>query len=159
VSDAVLWRIAAITPDYSADDLHGKGAQSGGGRWNRAGTLMVYCSSSIALACLETIVHYRVKTPLPLNRYLVRIDVPEEHYDKRTVFVLKDHPGWEVEPAGLVSIDWGTSWAQGNAALLAEVPSVIVPEETNLLINPRHPDIAQLHATLVRQWLYDSRLR
>jgi RES domain-containing protein len=159
VSGAVLWRIAAITPDYSADDVSGKGAEITGGRWNRAGTPMVYCASSIALACLETIVHYPVKNPLPLNRYLVRIEVPEEHYDKRTIFVLKDNPGWEVEPPGLVSIDWGTSWAQGNAALLAEVPSVIIPEETNLLINPRHPDIAHVRATLGRRWLYDSRLR
>lgn len=155
----MLWRIAAITPDYTADDLSGKGAETTGGRWNRAGTPMVYCASSIALACLETIVHYAVKNPLPLNRYLVRIEVPEEHYNRRTIFVPKDHPGWEVEPPGLVSMDWGTSWAGGNTTLIAEIPSVIIPEEPNLLINPRHPDLVHVHAVLSRRWLYDSRLR
>src|SRR5437763_13633524 len=69
------WRIAPDTPDYTADDLTGEGARQSGGRWNRVGTPMVYASGSIELACLETIVHLRAGD-LPLNRYLVQIELP-----------------------------------------------------------------------------------
>ena len=70
-----MWRIAADTPTYEADDLSGKGAELSGGRWNRKGTPLIYASVSRALACLETVVHL-TQTPLPLNRYLVEIRVP-----------------------------------------------------------------------------------
>ncbi|HVS77374.1 MAG TPA: RES family NAD+ phosphorylase, partial [Steroidobacteraceae bacterium] len=66
-----IWRIAPDTPDYVSDDLLGKGAERTGGRWNRKGTPMLYCSSTIALACLETLVHLSGGDPVPLNRYLV----------------------------------------------------------------------------------------
>jgi RES domain-containing protein len=53
----------------------------------------------------------------------------------------------------------GNSWAQSGASAILRVPSVIVPEEENILINPAHPDAAGITATKVRRWLYDPRLR
>jgi RES domain-containing protein len=153
-----LWRIATDTADYGSDDLSGKGAEVTGGRWNRKGVPMIYASSSIALACLETLVHLGGGHALPLNRYLVRIDVPDEPWASRTVFDATAHVGWDAEPPGLVSLDWGTQWAQGVAALLSAVPSIVVPEESNVLINPRHSDVAQITAVKVRKWTYDLRL-
>jgi len=46
----------------------------------------------------------------------------------------------------------------GGVSLLARVPSVVVPEEFNVLINPVHADIAGVEAEKVRKWLYDARL-
>ena len=154
-----LWRIASDTPSYGADDLTGKGAELTGGRWNRKGAPMVYSSVSIALACLETLVHLAGDVPLPLNRYLVEITVPQPLWDMRTRFDATRHIGWDAEPPGLVSLDWGTQWVQSLQALLAEVPAIVVPEESNVLVNPRHPDAAQLTARKVRRWTYDTRLR
>ena len=154
-----LWRITAETPSYGADDLTGKGAEVTGGRWNRKGTPLLYASGSAALACLETLVHLAGGMPLPLNRYLVEIRVPEPIWAARTRFEVTRHVGWDAEPAGLVSLDWGTRWAQSLQAVLAEVPSIVVPEEPNLLVNPRHPDAAQLSARKLRRWTYDQRLR
>jgi RES domain-containing protein len=153
-----LWRIAADTPDYGADDLSGLGAQKSGGRWNRKGTPVVYASHTIALACLETVVNLGGSIPLPLNRYLVRIDVPEDAWTSRTVFDPSLHTGWDAVPPGLVSLDRGTMWAKSNVSLLLEVPSVVVPEERNVLINPAHPTAATLVAKKVRRWTYDGRL-
>jgi len=65
--------------------------------------------------------------------------------------------GWDALPPGRVSIAWGTAWAQGGASCVAEVPSVVVPEEANLLINPRHPDARRIRARKLRRWLYDPR--
>lgn len=155
----VLWRIATDTPDYTADDLSGKGAEVSGGRWNRVGTPMIYASTSRALACLETIVHLAGDKPLPLNRYLVELRMPADSWTDRTTFDPAAYPGWDAEPAGMVSLDWGTQWAASTSTLLAEVPSIVVPEESNVLLNPRHVDVRRIGVTKIRKWLYDERLR
>ena len=152
-----LFRIATDTPDYQADDLSGAGANATGGRWNRVGTPLVYLSSSRALACLETVVHL-VADALPLNRYLVEITIPSDAWDRRTVLSPNDHVGWDAQPAAQVSLDWGTAWANAGKALIAEVPSVIVPEESNYLLNPAHSDCQAVSAVKIRKWTYDGRL-
>ena len=156
---ATFWRIATDTPEYTADDLSGAGAERSGGRWNARGTPLVYASGSRALACLETVVHLGGAPALPLNRYLVRIDVPADLWAARSVFDAAQHVGWDALPAGRVSIAWGTTWAAEGATCLAEVPSVVVPEEANLLVNPHHPGARRIAATKLRRWLYDPRTR
>ena len=157
-----IWRIGTDTPDYTADDLAGIGAKSVGGRWNRPGVAVTYASDSIALACLETLVHLEAQY-LPLNRYLVRIEIPEGVFAKRVRFddcVPRDaRIGWDALPAGKVSIDFGSNWASSGVSALLEVPSVIVPEERNYLIHPSHPDCAKIRTLKVRRYDYDRRLR
>ena len=153
-----VWRIATDMPDYAADDLSGKGAEKTGGRWNRKGTPLLYTSTSIALACLETMVHLAGGHPLPLNHYLVRITISPNAWRKRTRFDPTTQVGWEAEPPGLVSMDWGTQWVRSASVLLAEVPSVVVPEESNILINPTHATASRLSVRKLRQWRYDMRL-
>lgn len=154
----ICWRIATDTPDYRADDLTGRGAELSGGRWNRAGTPMLYASESRALACLETLVHL-ARAPLPLNRYLVELTLPVDLWAARETFDPDRNPGWDAEPAGYVSLDWGTGWARARSSAIAEVPSVIVPEERNVLLNPLAPGFERVAARKVRRWLYDRRLR
>lgn len=154
-----VWRIATDTPTYEAHDLNGKGAELNGGRWNRAGRPVVYSASSIALACLETVVHLN-QAGLPLNRFLVRIDVPDGVWAARRILGVADLAvGWSAIPEGKVSLDVGDAWLQAGDSALLLVPSVIVPEEMNVLINVRHSDAAKIQATKVRHWLYDSRVR
>jgi RES domain-containing protein len=118
---------------------------------------MVYASASRALAYLETVV-YLAKVPLPLNRYLVEVRVPRDLWEVATAVDAPRFIGWDAEPAGKASFDWGTAWARGTSTLLALVPSVIVVEESNVLINPAHPDAKRLRAAKLRRWLYDGRL-
>lgn len=158
MSSVTLWRIAADAPEYSSDSLTGKGAEITGGRWNRKGTPLMYLSSSISLACLETLVHLSGGIALPLNRHLIRVEIAADLWTQRTVFDETANIGWDSEPAGVVSLDWGTKWAQAKTALLANVPSVIVPEERNILLNPAHPDSQLVTSKKVRRWLYDIRL-
>lgn len=61
-------------------------------------------------------------------------------------------------PGTLVSIDWGTPWARSRASLVAEVPSIMVPEESNILINPTYLGAARLQVSKLRKWSYDLRL-
>ena len=152
------WRIATDSPDYEADDTTGKGAELTGGRWNRRGVPVIYSSSSRALACLETVVHLAVGQLLPLNRYLVEIEIPGKLLRKKTQLDSADLVGWDAVPAGRTSIDWGASWLHSRETLVALVPSIVVPEEFNVLINPQHPDIKHVTFTKVRRWTYDPRL-
>lgn len=153
-----LWRIATDTRQYTADDLSGTGARLSGGRWNDVGTAVVYCSESRSLACLETVVHLNAGG-LPFNRYLVEIEVPDDIWAAAETAGPATLPvGWDAEPAGLESIRFGSAWAAGLRSAMLLVPSVIVPEEQNALINPSHPDAARITARKHRKWLYDPRL-
>jgi len=153
-----LWRIATDTRDTSANDLGGKGVEITGGRWNRPGRPVVYTATTIALACLETVVH--LNASLPLNRFLVRIDVPDAVWAARTVRDAASLPiGWSAIPEGRVSLDLGDAWLAEGASPLLVVPSVVVPEEMNVLVNPLHALAAAITAARMRPWFYDGRLR
>lgn len=150
-----VWRIAVDAPTYTAADLSGTGARLSGGRWNSQGTPMVYSASNISLAILET-VHYLSGGALPFNRYLVRIDIPDDVWDAKIVL---DTPpvGWDAIPAGLTARKAGDAWAASGASAVLLVPSVIVPDEYNVLINPTHGEAGAIMATSVKRWIYDPR--
>lgn len=153
-----VWRIASDTPTYQADDLSGAGAKATGGRWNETGVPVVYTSETRALAFLETVVHLNAGG-LPLNRYLVEVTIPDDIWaGARMETASSLDVGWEAEPAGQVSIQLGTAWLRSASAALLIVPSAIVPEESDVLINPGHADAARITAVKQRRWLYDPRL-
>jgi RES domain-containing protein len=153
-----LYRIGQDTPAYQADDMSGTGSMISGGRWNSVGTAVVYAATNRALAAMETLVHLN-SGAFPLNRYLIEITVPSDVWAKAKIENASTLAvGWDAEPAGIVSISFGTSWiASGSSALLI-IPSVMVPEENNVLINPAHPDAKKITALKVRKWIYDQRL-
>lgn len=154
-----LWRIAADTPAWTADDLQGKGAARTGGRWNEVGEAVTYASTSVSLAAWETRAHLGgMGTALPFNRYLVRIEVPDDVWAARRELATPWPVGWDAIPEGRVSRQLGSAWLASGASALFIVPSVIVPEEQNVLINPVHPDARRLQAVKVRRFLYDHRV-
>jgi formylglycine-generating enzyme required for sulfatase activity/RES domain-containing protein len=166
VSEAITsWRIASQGLTWKANDLSGNGSALNPGRWNSLDQPLVYSSSSIALACLETVVHLAGDDPLPFDRQLVRITIPSQHWRQRKIFSQEEFSGWGLPPTPQNAEDWlattrawGDAWLLDCHSLLAEVPSVIVPEESNLLLNPRHPAHGELVAEIVRPWVYDARL-
>jgi RES domain-containing protein len=117
---------------------------------------MMYASSSIALSVLETIVHLGA-TRMVFNRYLVAIDIPADLYRRREV--VKEPPeAWDSIPASFKSKQFGSEWVTAKRGLLLDVPSVIVPHERNVLINPLHSGLARLRATNLGRFVYDPRL-
>lgn len=154
-----LWRIAKHTATFRADDLSGGGAAATGGRWNSKGNHVVYASFSIALATLETLAHLGGGDINCRNRFLVEILVPESVWNKRdwrdTTML---PPTWIAEPPGMDSINIGDAWLTSGVSALLVVPSVIVHEEANILINPTHPDAKSITARVARQYVYDPRL-
>lgn len=116
---------------------------------------MIYSSASIALAALETL-SYLNPGALPFNRYLIRIEVPDDVW--AAAQALPALPGgWDAIPAGMTSRQVGDAWVAACSSALLIVPSVIVPDEHNVLINPAHPQASTILAVTVRKWLYDPR--
>lgn len=154
-----LWRIATETRTYRADDLSGRGAATNPGRWNDDGQAVVYCAPSIAMAVLETAAHIDT-TGLPLNRFLVAIDVPERAWAARTILTPATLPvAWRAIPAGSASVAEGSRWWAGGASAILQVPSAIVPEEPACVLNPNHADSAAFTAAVVRAFEYDRLFR
>ena len=154
-----LWRIAAETRKYAADDLSGTGAAASPGRWNDENEAVVYCAPTIAMAVLETAAHVD-DAALPLNKHLVEIDVPDGVWLQREEVEITALPAtWAAIPAGRASVMFGSEWLASLRSPLLLVPSVIVPEEPIALINPAHGDAARISAKVVRLFEYNRLFR
>ena len=143
-----LWRIAADTPLWTAEDMAGKGAAHKGARWNHAGEHVIYAAPSVSLAAWETRAHFGKGAKLPWNRYLARIDVPDDIWASRETLTRPPAIGWDAIPEGLVSRTAGSAWLGSGRTALLLVPSVVIVEEDNVLINPAHPDAKRITAIL-----------
>jgi RES domain-containing protein len=154
-----LWRIAKHTSEFSATDLSGRSARANGGRWNRKGQPLVYAATTIALATLETLAHLGGNIAIR-NTFLVHITVPASLWKLRVTVRACDLPvTWVAEPPSSTTIDYGTRWLKEMTSPLLLVPSVMVPEEYNVLINPRWPKVGRIAAAVTRQFIYDPRLQ
>lgn len=129
----ISWR---ITSHRNEDAVSGEGARLFGGRWNRPGLAAVYASEHLSLAVLESLVHLDTDTP-PRTRWVIRIELSEDLPVHR-VQTSSLEAGWEAvgSPACARA---GNAWLdQGDGAVLL-VPSALVPEEQNVILNPEHP--------------------
>lgn len=154
----ILWRIATETRQYKANDISGGAARSPG-RWNEPGQPVLYTAPTIAMAVLETAAHIN-DGGLPLNRYLVRLDVPAAVWRKRLELEpAMLPPTWDAVPAGATSAAIGAEWIKSSSSAVLLVPSVIVPEERAALVNPAHPDMNKIKAAVVRPFEYNRLFR
>lgn len=136
------------------DDLSGEGARLYGARWNNKGLPVVYTSTTISLSLLELFIH-KVSYDEIVSNFLITIeisglaDVPEIKLNK-----LKTD--WTTDESNTRWI--GDQFLTGNSSLLLKVPSAIIPEETNVLINPRHKDFKKVKVKASRAFEFDARL-
>ena len=154
-----LWRIAADTRQYRADDLSGGGAARRPGRWNDTGEAVIYAAPTISIAVLETAAHID-DAGLPLNRYLLELDVPDDVWALREELdVATLPPTWSAIPASHASVKIGSVWLASRRSPILLVPSVVVPEEQASLINPIHPESKRITARVVRLFEYNRLFR
>jgi RES domain-containing protein len=150
----VAWRLVKWQHRRSAFD--GEGARLVGGRWNLPGSTVVYASGSLALAALETFVHLgRAATELKFSA--IRIEIPEDVSVER--ITPKDLPArWRSEPPLQETMRMGTKWVQESRSAVLRVPSVIIPQEINLVLNPKHKEFGRLTIAPPESFTFDSRL-
>ncbi|KKJ78715.1 hypothetical protein WH95_01140 [Kiloniella litopenaei] len=137
-------------------DLSGKGGNYGAGRWHHKGYPVLYTASSRSLAALERFVHETAHT-LPRLKMLT-IWVPDnftvKHYTEKQL-----PKGWDQLPDTFVSRDFGSTWLEGQKTAGLQIPSAIVKDEYNLLINPNHPDANTIKIVDEADFYYDPRLQ
>lgn len=148
-----LWR---VSNKKHAPGLDGEGARRYGGRWNNRGIALVYSAPTISLATLEIFVHLDPRLP-PTNYVLIAIDVPDKA-SIETLDLAKLPKNWARYPAPPKLATIGDDWAKSRRSLLLKVPSAIVPEEHNILLNPLHDEIVQCSGQIIRSFEFDARM-
>lgn len=134
----------------------GNGAKWHGGRWNHKGSAAVYVSTSIALASLEILVHLQ-KESLLEQYALFTIDVPDTEVQLLENRYLPEN--WRDDPAPVATMELGSGWLESNSSLALIVPSTIIPQEKNALLNPRHPAFeTALQSAQRHNFSFDPRL-
>ncbi len=140
-----------------ARDVTGEGARLAGGRWNPVGIPVLYASESRALAALEYYVHIPAPRILPRRLAIVSYEVPES-VTTETVSIADLPADWRSYPAPPALQDLGREWVRRGRSFILRVPSALMPEETNLIFNPAHPDMRLLIIKDVQDFEFDTRL-
>lgn len=123
------------------------------GRWNTAGSPIIYTSEHYSTALLEKLVHGSGR--LPPNQHYIEITIPRGlSYE---VFSPPSLPGWDSLPA-TVSKDFGEKWCFERRSVILLVPSVVARPDSNILINPAHRDFSSIRASLHQSVYWDRRL-
>lgn len=147
-----LWRLCKRR--HAAFD--GEGARLAGGRWNRPGTAIVYTSETLSLAALELLAHCDPAL-LPADLVAIAAELPDALAPERL-----DAAGlprnWRRYPAPDALGQIGTDWARRLSSVALSVPSVLVPRERNVLLNPAHADFRAIRVGKPEPFSFDSRL-
>lgn len=146
-----LYRISNHT------SLDGDGGLHASGRWHTRGRPVVYCAPSPAVAVLEILVHLEVEAEdFPSSYQLLTIDVPDD-VSAAAVESSELPKDWWRNPS--VTRSTGDKWLQSGRTPLLAVPCAIVPETSNYLLNPMHPDSSKVRLASIVTYRLDERLR
>ncbi len=140
-----LWRLTQA--EHAA--LDGIGGMLASGRWHTKGRPLIYTASHLSLALVEQLVH-RIQTPALLakmNPVAMAIETPNDSIEVRDT----------IPPTRSDSQRIGDDWLDSGRTLLLRVPSVVVPQETNAIINPRHPRCGEIRVISREPFIIDSR--
>lgn len=146
------WRI--VKAAHADDAFSGVGAEKYGGRWNRAGRRVVYCSSSQSLAMLETLVHINPSVPMDYVIFPISFAANLVTAIPRNAIP----SNWREEPPPTACQLSGEAWLTAGKHTILRVPSVIVPDEDNFLLNPLHPDFSKITIGNPIPFSFDGRL-
>lgn len=147
------WRIAKRA---YALDLNGTGARLTGGRWNSPGVAAIYAGMTAEIAAMEKLVHSSDLLPKDLVLAVILLPDDAKLYVRYSVKDLPD--GWDALPSSASAISIGDKFLLDSKHLGLFVPSAIMPEATNVVLNPNHPAFANVTISVVRPFEFDSRL-
>lgn len=146
------WRI--VKAKHAAAAFTGEGAAKTGGRWNSAGVPVVYASAAKSLAALETLVHLN---PVLLFKYVIfRIEFEDRMIE--AIPARRLPKGWRIQPPPSFTKRIGDNWVRASRSAVLAVPSVIISDELNYVLNPAHPDFQKIKVGKPNQFSFDARL-
>lgn len=147
------WRI--VKRRYAHTAFDGEGARAYGGRWNGPGRPVIYVSESRALATLEVLAGLKTSVVVPAY-VLIRVDFDEalvKHVDPNDLGT-----DWRASPPTSATQRIGDEWLDEATSSALRVPSAVVPDEFNYLLNPRHSDFGTLRVGTPEELYLDPRL-
>jgi RES domain-containing protein len=143
-----LWRIS------NHDTLDGRGGLLASARWHTRGRPVVYLATTPAGAMVETLVHLELKpNQLPKSYRLLKAEAPDDLLKMHFSALTGD---WRHNETASRTL--GDEWLALNQTALLEVPSAILPETSNVLLNPLHPEAAQINVLWHEAYPFDKRL-
>jgi RES domain-containing protein len=151
----LVWR---LSPPALARALDGAGNRIVGARWNSPGHGVVYTCVHLSLCVLETHVHFPASQRLSLPQFeAVRLDVPDNAgiseislLEWSDLLSTADHEG--------ACRSRGDQWLMEFRDLVLIAPSVVVPEDHNVMLNPEHPRMRDVSIVSTRRFNFDPRL-
>ena len=150
----VVWRVTRRA--HAEQPLTGEGARRFGGRWNHVGTALVYTSATLSLAVLEYLVNLPIRD-LPDDLVSIQVQVPDDL--ARTELAIDDLPeNWRTFPASEELKGIGSDWVREGTTPILSVPSVVIPNELNYLVNPAHKEARRVEVVSVDPFALDVRL-
>ena len=134
------------------EDLSGLGAATYPGRWNGKGTYVLYTAATPSLALLESVVHI---SNIPSISYcMISLEIPDDCFTE-----IKELPSdWEANPPADSLKEIGNRFVREGEFLALKLPSAIMPEDFNFIINPKHKDFKQVRIVSNRNLSIDERL-
>ena len=148
-----VWRICRAI--HAAGAFSGDGARLYGGRWNSQGVRIVYASSSLALAAMETFVHLELNLR-PDDFVSIEADIPEGLATERLDLHSLPRKWYALRDDSLRTM--GDLWIRGGKTVALHVPSAAIRGEWNVLLNPEHPDFRKLRIEKPKAFEFDLRM-
>jgi len=142
-----------ITTEKWANQLNGSGYAA---RWNSKGNFVIYTASSRTLACLENLVH-RGGEGLNKTFKVVEIEIPDS-LKIETIPYKQLGKNWIKRENYDRCQQVGDLWLKEKKAPVLQVPSAIIPEESNYLIDTNHLDFPKITIKNISGFLFDNRL-
>ena len=143
------WRV--VRENFATRAFDGEGARVWGGRWHSAGRAVVYTSATTSLGLLEKMVHtdegllpFFITVPVTFDADLIETVAFMRACDRRAVQPGELPANWRSLPAPHELQQIGNAWLDSMRSCILEVPSVIVPHESNFILNPKHPAFSSL---------------
>jgi RES domain-containing protein len=143
---------------YASAIFSGAGGMEVSGRWHHKGRPIVYTAQALSLCALEYLVHLRRRDSniaLVSAQLTISDEIPVRVLDIGT---LPAH--WNIWPPLETTMAIGDTWLVESKSAVLKVPSALIPGEYNFLLNPQHPDFAQISqsATMPARFTFDERL-
>lgn len=147
------WRI--FKPKHARRTFSGDGARLYGGRWNSHGVAMIYVAGSQSLAALEMLVHLSSAEVVAKYR-ICPVEFDEAFAEQLVIATLPAR--WRADPPPKALQKIGDQWIREARSAVLRVPSAIVPEEFNYLINPSHRNFGRIRIGKHVPFRFDPRL-
>ena len=145
-----------ISKTKYATDLSGEGAKLYGGRWNNKLIPCIYTSESRALALLEYTVNINIDD-IPRALSIITLDIPDGAIYELSQSQL---PGdWKDVPAPSSTRDLGSNLLNEAKNAVIKIPSAIISNDFNYILNPKHPDSKNFKIRDIKDFVYDIRIK